>query len=170
MDQAADSPALAVARAGYAERNRLMRSTYFACLSAIVLSLAGCASYPVVGDGTTARNRVFGSFGLTGHGNHYTVENGSRLSYLKVAGDNNVVTVEDGAFVYKVEFWGRNNTVSLPYGLKPRVAQAGNNNQIVYRPMPSAAPLRFEPLEGMESTEPNDEATPETGSEESASP
>ncbi len=142
-----------------------------ACLGATMLALVGCASYPVVGNNTTSRNRVFGSFGLTGTGNNYTIESGSRLSYLKIAGDNNVVTVEDGAAVYKIEFWGRNNSVSLPYGIKPRLAQAGNGNQVIHRPMPQPPP-RIEPLDSMdangvptESSEPPPASTPDEGAE-----
>lgn len=138
-------------------------------LGAVSLLLAGCASYPVVGNNTTSRNRVFGSFGLTGHGNNYTIEAGSRLSYLKVAGDNNVVTVEDGAFVYKIEFWGRNNSVSLPYGIRPRVAQAGNGNQVVTRPMASA-PYRFESLESMDSGDTGAEEPAPAGTAEKPEP
>lgn len=104
--------------------------------------LAGCNAISgdnrLVGNRMTRGDQWYGEFGILGHSNDVTIQRGSRITILKIAGDGNGVTVEDGVSCAKIEIWGSQNTVSVPETLVVRDSIFGQKNRIVRRPPPPA--------------------------------
>lgn len=115
----------------------ITRTVALASLVGTFTGLAGCS---VSGDNRLVGNRMvrsdqwFGEFGILGHSNDITIQRGSRITILKIAGDGNGVTVEDGVSCAKIEIWGSTNTVSVPETLVVRDSIFGQKNRIVRRP------------------------------------
>jgi hypothetical protein len=120
-----------------------MQSRLSYVLAAVGLVWAtGCAANPIVGHGVSQVGRYRGDVGITGNGTELTIQSGSEVPKLSIAGDACIVNVEDGAIVRRIEFWGSANTVTIPDNLEPMVASMGTN-KVVRRPVgqpPSTQP------------------------------
>ncbi len=151
----------------------MSRIVGMALVAGFLVLAAGCANVPVVGRQAMGSGIYFGSLGITGDGNAFTVKNGSRLSKLSVIGNNNNITVDDLVTLPHVEFWGGNNTVSVPDYLMIRVNSVGNGNKIIRRQVtftpaeegesPYAIPRRTGPVTPIEvpTSQPAVEPAPE---------
>lgn len=155
----------------------MKRSVAFALLLAVAAGGVGCASdNRLVGHRMTRGDQWYGEFGIFGNLNDITVLRGSRLTYLKIAGDGNKVMVEDSVPVGKIEIWGSNNTISISEALRLRDSIVGHGNRIIRRPIGAPQEMPLQPLDDFPETnefpESNEGFTdPEAGSMEgSASP
>lgn len=110
-----------------------------------LMSATGCASWNGVSHAANRRGTFYGDFGITGNGNTYIVERGSKLDKLSIAGDNNSVHLEEGVTCRHIEFWGNGNTVSIPEYLILRTTSVGKN-QIIRRPMVTQG-VHYQPME-----------------------
>jgi hypothetical protein len=119
---------------------RMSRGCIVASLSGLLLTGFGCANTSVIGDNTSRGGRVFGEAGITGDGNTFTVERGSRIHHFSIIGNKNNVLVEEGASLRKVEVWGSNNVVSVPDNTTIRLTEVGKGNRIERRPADWDAP------------------------------
>jgi hypothetical protein len=109
---------------------------------AALLAATGCASTNrIVGHNLAQTGHWYGELGITGDGNRITVESGSRLTKLSVLGDSNIVNVEDRCALGKIEMWGEGNTVHVSDYLVVRVAQWGQQNQVIRRGSGMVVPM-----------------------------
>ena len=112
----------------------MSRTLAMALLLVVAAGVAGCPSdNRLVGHRMTRSGEWYGEFGIFGNSNDITVVHGSRLTYLKIAGDGNNVTLEDGVPCGKIEVFGGNNTISVPEGLRLRDSIIGHRNRIIRR-------------------------------------
>ena len=105
--------------------HRVKMRLLWAMLVAIHATLAGCATNPVVGHGTSQTGRYRGDVGITGNGTELTIQAGSNVSKLSIVGDACIVNLEDGGVVRRIEFWGTANTVTIPEKFNPIIASVG---------------------------------------------
>jgi hypothetical protein len=140
----------------------MSRAGAVAVVSAVLLTVTGCASNAIVGHRLTREGDWYGQLGVTGHYNNITVRDQSRLTRLSLIGDGNTVVLEDKATLAKVEIWGGNNTISVPENLVIREAIMGKGNRIVRRlaSWKTASEVAPEPAPSGDSAQPDDTSEP----------
>jgi len=107
-------------------------------LAVCALATGGCSG--IGGNGGKHAAQYFHDLGILGHQNEVTVQSGSDIRFLKVAGDGNAVFIEDRVTLGKVEIWGENCTVSIPEHLIIRADVVGVGSKVVRRPAGARPP------------------------------
>lgn len=97
-----------------------------------LLTLTGCATLDISGDGGRFEQRVNGAVRIHGEDIELAILPGSRVTTLSLLGaDIHVVFARD-ARVQKVEIVGNDNRVTVPAGAQVEFSEVGEGNELIY--------------------------------------